>query len=345
MNAIISLDSTITSGGGQVILRNLSKKNKHTVLFCPLGSLADEAERLCQVIRLTRNDTDTKAVRALKSKIDQSGPFKTIHIHGISALFLGVFAARHGTKNLVYTEHLLTKHYHLESPLHYWVQLLFYRWLIRRVDHVYCVSAAVMQFLREKIKVPAEKLSIVYNPVPKLTPPISSQKPQPAAKRQLQVVTIGGLVYIKNYVQLLHILKKIPQTVNFHVTIFGDGPERNDLMALSAHLGLTQRVTFAGALPHEELVKKLFEADVYVQTSISESFGHGIAEAMQAGLPVVAFAVGGIPELVQDGVSGKLIAPYNEQEFALAIQELLTNHQLRERLARNAQKSIARYET
>jgi glycosyltransferase involved in cell wall biosynthesis len=345
MNAIFSLDTVTSSGGGQVILRTLAqaKNTAPTILFCPPGSLADEAEKHCKVVRIPKSVLSAASARSLRTLVSPFGPFETLHIHGISALGVGSVALQGLATRTVYTEHLLTKHYRLESPIHYWIQLLVYRHLIKKLDHIYCVSAAVMQFLRESLHVPAKKLSIDYNPVPKL---IKVELPKTRqANTKVELVSIGSLVYVKNYAQLLHILKRIPNLSEIHLTIFGDGPEKNDLTALTAHLGLSEVVTFAGAVPHDQLISALLTADIYVQTSISESFGYGIAEAMQAGLPVIAFAVGGVPELVQDQYSGKLIPPYNEQAFARAIEELTGDQNYRMRLGKNAQKSVARYES
>lgn len=345
MNAILSLDTVTSSGGGQVILRTLvhAKRTAPTILFCPPGSLADEAEKYCKVVRIPKPILSNSSSRSLRSLIIPFAPFNTLHIHGISALVAGRIALRGLAKNTVYTEHLLTKHYHLESRFHYWVQLLVYRQLVKRLDHIYCVSAAVMQFLREQLHIPAKMLSIAYNPIHKLDVVIPARRA--TLKRKIELVSIGSLTYVKNYVQLLHTLRKVKSLNELRVTIFGDGPERNDLVALAASLGLSKIITFAGAVTHDDLITALLSADIYVQTSISESFGYGIAEAMQVGLPIIAFAVGGIPELVQDEYSGILIPPYNEQAFAEAIQALVIKQKYRLRLGKNAQKSIARYES
>jgi len=345
MNAIFSLDTATSSGGGQVILRTLAKDLTPTVLFCPAGSLADQAERYCKVVRINKPRLTPASISELRKTMARFAPIDTLHIHGISALTLGILASEGLVKQREYTEHLLTKHYKLESRLHYWIQLVAYRWFIKRVNHVYCVSAAVMQFLRESLRIPSSKLSITYNPVPKLASITSEKGTKRSQNKKVELVSIGSLSYVKNYVQLLHIIGKLPRHDQIHVTIFGDGAEKNDLEALSSHLGLSPVITFAGALPHDQLIEKLFSADIYVQTSISESFGYGIAEAMQTGLPVVAFAVGGIPELVQDEYSGKLIPPYNELKFVEAIQELIDNKAYRQQLGKNAKDSIARYET
>lgn len=342
MNAIFSLDTVTSSGGGQVILRTLAKSSEQTILFCPPGSLATEASRYCKVVYLPQKVSSLFAIPAIRALVARYAPFDVFHIHGISALSSGILSSEGFTKQRVYTEHLLTKHYKLESPLHYWVQILFYKQFIKRIDHIYCVSAAVMQFLRESLHVSASKLTIAYNPVPKLE---RTHTREQHATRFVRVVSIGNLTYIKNYAKLLHIISKIPAKERIRVTVFGNGPEKNDLISLAAHLGLTKTVNFVGALPHDRLLKSLLSADIYVQTSVSESFGYGVAEAMQVGLPVIAFAVGGIPELVQDEYSGKLIPPYNEQKFTEAIQSLVEDKKYREQLGRNAKKSIARYET
>jgi glycosyltransferase involved in cell wall biosynthesis len=111
-----------------------------------------------------------------------------------------------------------------------------------------------------------------------------------------------------------------------HLDVFGAaqrGAEAHaaELHRLAADLRVVDQVTFHGHVdsPHEQWL----HADLYVQPSRAETFGIGVAEAMCLGLPVVATRVGGLPELVDDGVTGQLVAPEDPEALAHAIADVL----------------------
>jgi glycosyltransferase involved in cell wall biosynthesis len=106
------------------------------------------------------------------------------------------------------------------------------------------------------------------------------------------------------------------------LTVAGTGPDRERLGALAAQLGLADRVRFAGFVPHGRgLVAVLDAGDVFVLPSRSEGLPHSVVEAMARGLPVVATAVGGLPELLGDG-SGVVVAPGDAAALAEALGAL-----------------------
>jgi glycosyltransferase involved in cell wall biosynthesis len=106
---------------------------------------------------------------------------------------------------------------------------------------------------------------------------------------------------------------------------------------------LVGRVTFLGYLPREEMIEHLRQADLFVQPSIaSEMFGMAVAEAMAAGLPVVATRVCGLPEVVADGETGLLISPDDPKALADAIIHLLKDSNLSERMGQAGRARVER---
>jgi glycosyltransferase involved in cell wall biosynthesis len=105
--------------------------------------------------------------------------------------------------------------------------------------------------------------------------------------------------------------------------IVGDGPCREQLVAQAVAAGVLPQVRFMG---HRDDVPAILSAsDVFVLPSQSEASPNVIIEAMAAGLPVVASRVGGIPELVADGVTGRLVAPADPDALAAALVDLLAH--------------------
>jgi glycosyltransferase involved in cell wall biosynthesis len=105
------------------------------------------------------------------------------------------------------------------------------------------------------------------------------------------------------------------------IQIVGDGPCREELVKLAREVGVLPHVTFMG---HRDDVPAILTAsDLFVLPSASEASPNVVLEAMAAGLPVVASRVGGIPELVDDGVTGHLVPPSDPDALASAILDLL----------------------
>ena len=127
-----------------------------------------------------------------------------------------------------------------------------------------------------------------------------------------------------------------------HLDIVGDGPERGSLEAAVKAGALDDAVTFHGYRSQAELQEYLRRAEVMVMTSFSEGIPVVLMEAMSRGLPVIAPRITGIPELVEDGVSGRLTTPAQSGELADAIAELLDDPVRRTQFARAAAETVRR---
>jgi glycosyltransferase involved in cell wall biosynthesis len=128
------------------------------------------------------------------------------------------------------------------------------------------------------------------------------------------------------------------------VRIVGEGPESARLRALHASLALGETVTFLGDISRQALAVEYVGADCFCLPTVQEGFGLVFAEAMAAGLAVVACRAAAVPELVEDRRTGLLVNRESPEELAMALETLLTNPGLRADLGAAGAARIAAYD-
>jgi glycosyltransferase involved in cell wall biosynthesis len=121
--------------------------------------------------------------------------------------------------------------------------------------------------------------------------------------------------------------------------VIGDGPGRHDAEALAVELGVSDQVIFAGV--RRDVAEVLGALDLFVLSSTSEGLPRVVVEAMAAGVPVVASDVGGVSEVVDDGVTGRLVPPADPDALAAAMLDVLDHPRTSGQLARSARAAIA----
>jgi glycosyltransferase involved in cell wall biosynthesis len=158
---------------------------------------------------------------------------------------------------------------------------------------------------------------------------------EPADERpgMLRILNVAAMRPQKGQALLLEALAKLRgDGVDAHLTIVGDGPEREHLESRVAQLGIAEHVEMPGALGHDAIPRHMQEADVFCLPSFAEGVPTVLMEAMASGLPVVATYVGGVPDLVEPGTSGLLVSPGSADLLADALARLAADPGLRRRL-------------
>ena len=162
--------------------------------------------------------------------------------------------------------------------------------------------------------------------------PADHVMPRPPAP-EIILGTAGRLVQLKGIEYLFQAVAALRQEFpSLRVEIAGYGPEREKLEAATARLGLSGSVVFLGWI--RDLSSVLPRWDVYVMPSLEEGFPIAALDAMAAGLPVVATSVGGVPELIEDGVTGWLAPPGDAEALASRVRLLLSNPEMRLQMGR-----------
>ncbi len=149
---------------------------------------------------------------------------------------------------------------------------------------------------------------------------------------------------VKRVLDCVRILAEVRKSVNARLLMVGDGPERGPAENLAVQLGVRESIDFVGKQNHVE--KLICKAHVLLMPSEMESFGLAALEAMACGVVPIGTNVGGVPELITDGVDGYLGAVGDIDRLASRAAELLTNPALQERMALAARKTaLERFST
>jgi glycosyltransferase involved in cell wall biosynthesis len=152
------------------------------------------------------------------------------------------------------------------------------------------------------------------------------------------VLIVGRLSREKDHLTLVEAISRLRSTVAAQLVIVGDGPERGRIEERVRQLGLGEYVTFTGQQSSAEPWYGI--ADVAVLSSLSEGSPNALLEAMATDVPVVATAVGGVPEIVTHEESALLINPGDAESMSAALARLLTEPELAERLKKRGHELI-----
>jgi N-acetyl-alpha-D-glucosaminyl L-malate synthase BshA len=152
----------------------------------------------------------------------------------------------------------------------------------------------------------------------------------PASRGQALVLHVSNFRPVKRVGAVLDVFKRIRAQVNARLVLIGDGPDRADLERRVIEHQLSDYVNFVGEQP--DVVPWLSAADLFLLPSLQESFGMAALEAMACEVPVVASRIGGLPEVVEDGVSGFLCEPEDLDGMARHSVALLQDRELRRRI-------------
>jgi glycosyltransferase involved in cell wall biosynthesis len=133
------------------------------------------------------------------------------------------------------------------------------------------------------------------------------------------------------------VLSRVPTT---RLLVLGGGEQERAIAAQVKRLGIAAAMELPGTLPRAEVIRRLRGADVFCLPSTYEGMPLAILEAMSLGLPVVASAVSGNPEAVEDGVSGLLVPPESAHQLAEALVTLLADAALRRRMGEAARRRV-----
>jgi len=265
-----------------------------------------------------------------------------LHINSSKAGVLGSLAGRLlGVPNIIFTSHGWA--FNEDRPI--WQKFILKKmhWFTVLLSHH---TIAVSQELKRQMNWPFvnKKITVIHNgreiknllsreesrdnlieKEPRLTP----------YKDDFWSLTIGELHPVKRHDAVIEVMKElVDKEPNTRHLIIGSGEEEQELKVLIAKENLSEHIFLLGSV--DEASQYLKAADIFVLASRSEGMPYVLIEALLAGVPIVATRVGGIPEVIEDGVSGLLTPPLDNKALFKAIFELRTNLELRAKLGDGA---------
>jgi glycosyltransferase involved in cell wall biosynthesis len=164
--------------------------------------------------------------------------------------------------------------------------------------------------------------------------PVTSDEP-------FEVICVGRLVPAKGQHILVAAIERLIQAGhNVLLRFVGDGPDRHTLAEMVRARNLEAHVVFEGAVNQDRIRSLYARADVFALASFAEGIPVVLMEAMAMEIPCVTTFITGIPELIDDGESGLLVAPSDDAALAAAIAKLIDQPQLRTQLGRNGRQAV-----
>lgn len=328
--------------------RSIARRHDRERYPVTIGSLAPDGALQAAMGEL---GTPTFALDAIKrrqypgatrrlTKLIREQDVSIVHAHCFDPTFVGWRAARSAGVKFVFTRHHSDHNIRLGKKWHTRIDSI----CARSADHVIAVSEATRRIMMEVEGVPDPQISVVYNGMEPLRPA------DPQAVRQLRdevglgdapaALMIGRLHEEKGHRYLFDALAQLNHHgLRLTVLLAGDGPQRAAIEAEAGRVGVIDQLRFLGRRP--DIPELIALSSVVVLPSLAESFGFAALEAMSLAKPVVAFATGGLPEVIGDG--GLLVPQGNSTELAEAIEAVLANPELAQHLGAAGQQRVGKF--
>jgi sugar transferase (PEP-CTERM/EpsH1 system associated) len=346
---ILHVVDSLGKGGLENGLVNLiahldSHRFEHVV--CAMRRLGPNAERLeaagARVVCLGGQTGSRFQVRTLVRTMREVKP-DLVHSRNWAAIEAVLAGKWVGVRGVVHSEHGLEADTAKAEP---WRRNCFRRLAFEAADRVLAVSSQLRDLHARRTGFPARRVAVIHNGVdserfqPNLSLRASIRAELGIAEDQFCIGCVGNLTPVKDYRTALNAAGALDKVCkDWRLLVIGEGAERGQLeQFVQAHPAWKDRVAFLG-LSHR--VPELLAAmDVYVLSSVIEGISNSLLEAMASGLPAVATAVGGNPEVVVDGESGILFPAGDFNRLADQLFLLRQQPDLRARLSQQARRRV-----
>lgn len=289
--------------------------------------------------------------RAL-SRLDKGTHFDLIHFTDArEACFTKNTTPLVGTVNDTYSA-LLDSPNVYRQQYHDWISRWLYYLFVHFMEHrsiprlngIIANSYFTAQTIQDQYQVPSDKLYTCYYCTEAERFLCASQKRAEYLPHPPRIICVGGNFQRKGIPDLISasriVLDQVPDT---EFCVVGRDANAPALEQDCMKLGVSNQFHFLGWKSPDDLIDLYAQSTLYVMPSLTEAFGIVFLEAMAAGLPVIGTSVGGIPEIIQDGVNGRLVPPRNPTALADTILGLIRQPEEQERLRRGGLERIQQF--
>ena len=277
---------------------------------------------------------DRGCATRLRQFADREGA-EILHAHQCTPFFQAMLSrGLTGRRPVVFTEH--GRHFP-DTPSR--KRAIVNRMLLKRCDRLFGCGAAVRQALINNEGLPESRVEVIYNGVDLR----ALSKPTPGARERIRAefgysandfvaVQVARLHELKDHQTALKAVDEARHKIpGLRLLLAGDGDQRSTIEQTIRERRLEQTVTLAGT--RKDIADLLSASDVFLMSSISEGIPLTVIEAMAARRPVVSTAVGGLPELIEHGVSGMLAPSGDASSLAASLVQLYQSADLRNQMA------------
>lgn len=257
---------------------------------------------------------------------------------------IGLFSFDMPFKRVITAQDISALIYPMMNPRAWVAWKLFAKKTMENADKIIAISECLKRDVIKYLKVPKEKIKVVYNGKDKRFKPLN-QKEITDVKQKYSldfsfILYVGVLQTRKNISNIVKAYYKLKKDKMKHKLILagGIGQKHKDkeIFKTVRQLGLQKEVIFTGYIPDGDLPSLYNAADLFVFPSIYEAFGLPPLEAMACGIPVITSDRGAFPEVVGD--AGIMVDPYDVDGLAKAMQEVLTNDNLKQNMVKKGLK-------
>ncbi len=319
-------DILVVAGGGGILTDKLAKASVRTSILADLARSIRPAGDFSTLIRLY------KLLRTERPDILHTNSSKMGLLGGIAGRLAGV-------PHIVFTAH----GWAFNAPVSRVTRSVLYALsmlIITLSDRTIAVSKAVASHIAPSLR---SRCIVVHNGIPEMTfasreDARTGLKTRGAIPEGFWLGTIAELHPVKGHVFAIEAFARIaPEFPEAQYLIIGEGSEHKHITHIIKQKGLEGRVHVVGFMDARATLKAL---DAFVLPSLSEGLSYAVLEAGAAGVPIIASAVGGIPEIITDGTTGLLVRPRDSAALANAFARIMRDSGLRERLAHAAATHI-----
>lgn len=204
--------------------------------------------------------------------------------------------------------------------------------LFSRADVVVVLSEQYKKIMTERLKINASKVVILYNPCPIVQ--------RESGEKDKYILFAASIIQRKGYSDLLHAFAKISSKYPDWKVIFMGKGEVGNGEKIAKELNIVEKIKFTGWVTDKQKNDYFKSAAIYCLPSYGEGFPMGILDAWAYGVPVVTTPVGGIPDIVKDGINGLLCNPGDQDALAEKLELLMNDNSLSEKLCVESDKYV-----